>query len=390
MPPYLAGREEEEKEFIKLLDQNIILENMILTGLRGVGKTVLLETFKKIAFREGWFPVGTEISESVSVKEETIVTRILTDLSLVTSQIKTKIKDSQEVGFHLKPKLKPTDLGFSALVKLYQEIPGLPSDKLKGTLEYAWSCMAESGIRGLIFAYDEAQNLSDNAPKDEYPLSLLLDVFQSIQRKNIPFMIALTGLPTLFPKLIEARTYTERMFHVIFLDRLNENESRDAIIKPIQGVNCPISFNKPSVDAICRLSGGYPYFIQFICKEIYDVWVHKASIGEELESIPHEEIMQKLDVDFFAGRWSVITDRQKDLLVTIAHSKNRDSEFRVREIVDQSKGMEFKPFKGSQVNRMLVSLGKAGLIYKNRFGKYSFAVPMLSEFILRQVYGTNS
>ena len=57
-------------------------------------------------------------------------------------------------------------------------------------------------------------------PETNIPLSLLLDVFQSIQKKGIRFMLVLVGLPTLFPKLVEARTFAERMFRVVFLDRL--------------------------------------------------------------------------------------------------------------------------------------------------------------------------
>lgn len=74
----------------------------------------------------------------------------------------------------------------------------------------------------------------------EYPLSLMLDVFQSIQKKDIPFMLVLVGLPTLFPKLVEARTFAERMFHVVFLDRLTGSDSRFAILKPIQDAKCPV------------------------------------------------------------------------------------------------------------------------------------------------------
>jgi deoxyribodipyrimidine photolyase len=102
-----------------------------------------------------------------------------------------------------------------------------------------WPYVRAEGRRGIIFAYDEAQNLADHAAKDQYPLSLLLDVFQSLQRKGIRFMLVLTGLPTLFPKLVEAKTYTERMFHTIFLDPLNEEQIKDAIFKPIQKEDAP-------------------------------------------------------------------------------------------------------------------------------------------------------
>jgi hypothetical protein len=124
-------------------------------------------------------------------------------------------------------------------------------------------------------------------------------------------MLLLTGLPTLFPKLVEARTYSERMFHVVFLDQLNRADSQDAILKPVEGH--PLVFAKDSVDSIIGVTSGYPYFIQFVCKEIYDVWIQQMSTGE-LPTVPLAEILKKLDSDFFAGRWSRVTDRQRDLL----------------------------------------------------------------------------
>ena len=87
MPPYLAGRKKEEESFRKLLRQDVILSNLVLTGLRGVGKTVLLDTFKPIAISENWLWVGTDLSESTSVTEENIALRLITDLSVVTSSV---------------------------------------------------------------------------------------------------------------------------------------------------------------------------------------------------------------------------------------------------------------------------------------------------------------
>src|SRR3954470_19128332 len=87
MPPYLAGRDEETAEFERLLKQTTILENLVLTGLRGVGKTVLLDTFKPLAISHGWLWVGTDLSESVSVSEEALAIRLLTDLSVVSSSM---------------------------------------------------------------------------------------------------------------------------------------------------------------------------------------------------------------------------------------------------------------------------------------------------------------
>src|ERR1700722_17049577 len=99
MPPYLAGRERETAEFHQLLEQDTILSNLILTGLRGLGKTVLLETFKPLAIQAGWLWAGADLSESTSVSEENMATRLLTDLAVVTSSIAKAMSYPQQAGF---------------------------------------------------------------------------------------------------------------------------------------------------------------------------------------------------------------------------------------------------------------------------------------------------
>lgn len=384
MPLYLAGRETEKNEFKKLLSQEIILDNMVLTGLRGVGKTVLLDTLKPIAISDGWIWVGTDLNEASALSEDRLVIRLIADLAVVTSSIEIGKKESKRIGFRPANRNEPLTLSFEIMAGMYQHTPGLVADKLKALLEFVWECIRKhTGSKGVIFAYDEAQNLSDKSDKDQYPLSLLLDVFQSIQKKNIPFMLVLAGLPTLFPKLVEARTFAERMFRVVVLDGLDETSSREAISKPIEKVGCPITLSEEWIAAIVKTSGGYPYFIQFICREVYDTALQKLNEEHPLVvSIP--DITRKLDSDFFAGRWSRATDRQRELLSVVARLENCDREFSAHEVVQKSKELLDKPFSPSHVSQMFVSLSDAGLVYKNRHGKYSFAVPLLGQFILRQ------
>lgn len=387
MPPVLAGRNDEEREFLRLLEQETILENLLLTGLRGVGKTVLLERLKEITWAtERWVWIGTDLSETASLTETNLALRILTDLSMITSQIVIDERERIPIGFMGEIISQQTTLGFQTLERIYNAAPGLIEDKLKAVLETVWFYMSHGGsAKGIVFAYDEAQNLSDHAQKDQYPLSLLLTVFQSIQRKGIPFMLVLAGLPTLFPKLVEARTYSERMFRIVFLKALSSADSRAAIEKPIEDASCPIKFSPSSVDIIIEQSGGYPYFIQFICREVYDLLILNISAGKIL-SIPVEGITRKLDTDFFSGRWAMVTDRQRDLLIVIASVDNCDDEFTVQEIVEKSKQILDKPFaNSSQINQILAALSGIGLVYKNRHGKYSLAVPLLARFIRRQV-----
>jgi hypothetical protein len=209
-------------------------------------------------------------------------------------------------------------------------------------------------------------------------------VFQSIQKKEIPFMLALTGLPTLFPKLVEARTFAERMFHVIHIDRLKDEDSKKAITEPIRKDSCPVTFSEKSVANIVRESGGYPYFIQFLCREVYDIFIQQIDAGGAASAVDLGGIVRKLDADFFDGRWSKATDRQRDLLIVISSLETADAEFTVAEIVEASKRNPEGNFSSSHVNQMLAKLSESGLIYKNRHGKYSFAVPLMGQFIRRR------
>jgi hypothetical protein len=132
------------------------------------------------------------------------------------------------------------------------------------------------------------------------------------------------------------------------------------------------------------MSGGYPYFIQFICREVYDVWSLEAP-GGRAAGVPAVEIQRKLDSDFFAGRWSRVTDRQRELLTVVAQLESAELEFTVQEIVEKSKELLDRPFSASHVSQILNALAESGLIYKNRHGRYSLAVPLLNRFILRQM-----
>lgn len=383
-PPYLAGRTTEIREFERLLAQPVILTNLVLTGLRGVGKTVLLEgALKPLARQCGWLWTGNELSETINISEEKLAQRLITDLSVLTSQFEVDRQVIEGIGFHPQRQERSITFDHALMESLYKSTPGLVSDKIKAVLEATWEVVRHSGVKGIVLTYDEAQNLSDRSEKDQYPLSLLLDVFQSIQRKGLPIMLVLTGLPTLFPKLVEVRTFAERMFKVITLHKLDQDDRRAAIQRPISDNNCPVSFTVPAVDEIAHRSGGYPYFIQFICYEMFEAYLgHGDGVPNPGITVAH--IARKLDNDFFSGRWNKVTDRQRELLSIIASLDAADDEFTVQEISGGSKRTGNKPFSPSHVNQMLGALSEQGLIFKNRHGKYSFAVPMLADFIRRQ------
>ena len=135
-------------------------------------------------------------------------------------------------------------------------------------------------------------------------------------------------------------------------------------------------------DDIYDLTKGYPYFIQFWCRELYD-YLAERSVADERDMHVIERITHKLDMDFFGSRWARLTDRQQDLLTVISHLENSDTEFTVQEIVEKSKSMG-QSFSSSHVNQMLTALFDKGMVIKNRHGKYILAVPLLDKYIRRR------
>jgi hypothetical protein len=334
------------------------------------------DKYKPLAQGENWVWVGSDFSEATFLSEINLCIRLLTDLSVFTSGLAVALPDGT-LGFG-RDNPKSQQLSYDFLSTHFQAQPGLVVDKLKATLEFVWKVSESKGVKGIVFAYDEAQVVCDREEKDEYPLAALLETFQSLQRKGARYLLLLTGLPTLFPRLVESRTYAERMFAIQEIGRLGSEASQQAIEVPLQ--HSQWRFTDDGVQRIKDVSDGYPYFIQFICRETFD---HLLANPED-KRIPMDSIVRKLDSDFFAGRWESVTDRQRDLLYCIAHLDNADVEFTIGEIVDISRRLDVKTFGPGDVSQILPRLIDKGLLYKNRFGKYCFAVPLFGGFIKRR------
>lgn len=391
-PVYLAGRTKEQDIFRQMLKQQPLAQNIIVTGLRGVGKTVLLETLKPIAQADKWLWTGNDLSESVSLTEERVARRLVVDLStLLGPMITVTVPQPLTPGFNSNTSPISRPFEFNDLWSIYEKTPGLVLDKLQAVFLEVSKLIVHAPIQGIVFAYDESQNLADHAAAKEFPLSLLLDLFSYLQRKHQTqsFMLVLTGLPTLFPKLNEARTYTERMFHVLQLDRLNDADACKAIIEPLEITKSTLKFADSTIDKIVSMSGGYPYFIQFIGKEVFDAWIGKITVGEA-PSVPMNEILEKLDQDFFAPRWVRATDRQQQFMKVISSLPNGEGEFSVPDIVNASRELLKSGFTPSHGIQILQALAERGLIYRNRRGSYCFAVPLLARFIQRQPWDQDS
>lgn len=125
------------------------------------------------------------------------------------------------------------------------------------------------------------------------------------------------------------------------------------------------------------------------CKEVFDAWIGKIGAGEA-PMIPTDNIITKLDQDFFAPRRARATDRQQDFMNVVATLPNAEDEFSVQEIVVESRKLLRRGFTPSHAIQMLQALAEKGLMYRNRRGGYCFAVPLLSRFIGRQTWDSAS
>jgi AAA+ ATPase superfamily predicted ATPase len=387
-PLYLAGRTAEQTEFVKALKRSEFTQNIIITGLRGVGKTVLLDQLKPLAPQNGWLWTGNDWNEAAAVSDKDVATRLIVDLAAVLSPLVSYSEEQLPFGFvDNRPRTNSRPLHFNDLWGIYNQTPGFDSDKLKAVLEHVGRIIANAGIKGIVFAYDEAQNLSDKRDKGQHPLSLVVDVFSNLQKRELgcQFLLVLSGLPTLITNLNEARTYTERMFHTFMLDRLSDEETRLAILRPIEYSKSTLKFSEVTVTKIVSESKGYPFLIQYFCKEVFDAWIGKMRVGEA-PSVPMTEITAKLDLDFFAPRWNRATDRQQTFMQVIATLPHADGEFSVQDITSASRDILIKPFNPSHTTQMLGHLAEKGLIYRNKRGSYCFAVPLLADFIRRQTW----
>ena len=109
------------------------------------------------------------------------------------------------------------------------------------------------------------------------------------------------------------------------------------------------------------------------------------SSSGEIPAVAGKEILSKLDQDFYAARWERATERQQQLMQVISTLKTANSEFTTREIVAESKRSLEKGFSPSHATQILAVLVEKGLIYRNGHGRYSFAVPMMADFIQRLI-----
>ncbi len=373
-PPYLAGRDVELERFSQMLQQmqEGQVRNLMVQGLRGVGKTVLLKEFVKICTDNKLLPV-TRLQFSSKHSDPAEFTRALQhDLNNAMGSLsrveKTKQK-LQDAARQIKPqKIDVMGVGWEFKHDPASRIP--LENQITDYLEKWWKVVQESGYDGIVLLFDEFHTVSDVKSNSWYILTDFLGAVNEIQSNGCRYSLVLCGLPTLMPNVKAARSYAERMFGVMNISNLDKENARAAISKPL--VDTAWRFSDDLVSSIVRDTDSYPYFIQFFCSEIILRTDKEHVTLDDYEKIK-DQITRDLGRDFFDQRIEPLSATQRLVLYSAASLTDLDLEFSsIQKSLNVGKGA---------LSSHLKRLEEKGLIYRSGRGTYRLAMPLLGKYL---------
>lgn len=374
-PKYLAGRGELVEFFSKSLDsfKHGLPHNVVVFGLRGTGKTVLLKRFKNISEGNKWLAVEREFNDRFC-DEGAFAEALVKDLLSMASEASVQ-KRIAEAGKKIADFLKPEEISvFGIKYKpFYKEKRELLEDYLKELLVSNWRLFDKTGIDGVVFLYDEFHTIKDKAGAKSFPLASLLGAMSYAQRNGCRYYLVLSGLPPIKSNLKEAKTYTERMFSFKQVDNLTPGQAKETITQTLKGSG--YIFEDELIDAIIRETNGYPYFIQFYGYFIIENTSKTQLTLKDLNAL-RPALIKELDTSFFEDRYNLASATEKEVLTAIASSSEDDAqalELRKKTKVTHPHLME-----------LLKRLQEKGLVYRTSRARYGFSIPLFKEYILRQ------
>ncbi|MDE0498170.1 MAG: ATP-binding protein [Acidimicrobiaceae bacterium] len=372
-PPALVGRD-VHLDAIDIAVQRLAIgrsaKSLMLTGLRGVGKTVLLGEFGRTAEFHGWTYVPTEAAENQRFVESmaTLVRRALLRLSaarraaerarralgiLRSFLVRWNLPDGGELALGLDPVS-----GFADSGALEDDLAGLFT---------AIGELALAQDTGVLFTIDEAQYLR----QDE--LTALIMGLHRVAQDQLPFMIAGAGLPSLPALAGEARSYAERLFSFPAIDSLPADEAGEALRAPAADEG--VRWQSDALNRIVDLTDGYPYFLQEFGKHAWDVAAGPDSISVADVEAAVPIAVYELDTGFFRARIGRTTDAERAYLTAMASLGTGP--------YGSGKVATAMGKNTSQVGPLRDALIKRGLCYSPRHGIIDFTVPMFDQFIRR-------
>lgn len=370
------GRDDQLASFDLLLDRlarGRTEQSMIITGLRGVGKTVLLGQFRTAALGRDWVVIELEVRKN----DDTVFRR----------EIGTKVRTAL---FELSPKAKWTERfrHAAAVLKSFSVsvdgsgtwTAGLNVDAAEGYGDHAnlaldltdlFLAVGEAAAErqtGVVLLFDEVQFLN------RIQLESLIEVIHKMVQRKLPITLVGAGLPQIAELAGDAKSYAERLFKFPSIDRLSAGDSKLALSRPAADEG--VSFTDDALNEAVAITGGYPYFVQELGYAVWTVAEGPVVTRDDvLAAIPAYE--SKLDGSFFRVRLDRATELQTAYLRAMAElGPDAQKASDVAELMRRT-SENLAPTRAELIN--------IGLLYTPQHGYAAFTVPHFDRFMMRAV-----
>ena len=374
-PAYLAGRGntiEKAEEALVYLQNEYTGQSKIYYGLKGVGKTVLLNVIENIADKLDILYEHIEISENDDFKKV---------ISLHTQKLMNKLSAIETVKNYgrkalgiLKafnatwsPDSREISVGFTGNIEAAlgtADTGNFQNDLTE--LFIALGMLGKNSKKPVCFFLDEVQYLKD----DEF--EGLIAAIHRINQKDLPILLFCAGLPKIAKLAGDVKSYAERLFEFIPIGSLNRQDAIEALINPArkQGV----VYDDSAVNEIVSLTEGYPYFIQEFGKQVWQ-YIENGSINKKSIEMALPVFHQSLDASFFRVRFERATPKEKEFMYAmVACGELPCTLARVAKNM-KSTTKTIGPIRANLIHK--------GFIFPTGHGEIDFTVPQFDSFLKR-------
>lgn len=367
-PPELVGRERDLEIVDRMIARtklNNLDRGIIFSGLRGVGKTVLLVKLQEMAAGKNMLTAKIESSGNPDDDYEAI----FHEINLAAMKIHLVGGLKKRLGDVIS-NIKSMSFGaFGLSASISRKSSAQTSEnpfKLELLIESITTELRKSNS-GLYLFIDELQEMADE------PLGTLMSIQHKMGQRSLPFYIIGAGLPNLPGVLSKSRSYAERLFEYRTIGQLSDADAAEGFQKPARRNGRP--FTDDALNELIKVSSGYPYFIQAYGKA---AWNASGSNPIPLQAVTKSEACARAELDdgLYSARWQRTTPTGRRYLAAMAKigTESPSSTAEVADRLGKSTG---------EISMTRDKLIKLGLIYSPEYGKVAFTVPGMGEFILR-------
>ena len=374
-PPELVGRDptlEQARILLGRIKQKRSEKSMLLTGLRGVGKTVLLNEIEQLAQKNGYRTIFIEAHEDTALAPLIIpyLRNLLFDLNRIAG-VSAKAKRALAVLRSFIGAIKITMHDVTVGVDIDPEHGSADSGDLEIDLPNLFVAIGEAAEDrkcAVAILIDELQYFNQKE------LGALIMAMHKMQQRQLPLVLLGAGLPILPGLAGASKSYAERLFSFPDIGALSKEDAALALKEPAQAAG--VVFEPSALDEIFRLTRGYPYFLQ---EWGYQAWnlAKTSPITLKIVQSATDLVISGLDKNFFRVRFDRLTPGEKSFLRAMAelgpHSHG------IGDIADRLK------IKATSLSRVRSMLIKKGMIYSPAYGDLGFTVPLFDEFMIRAI-----